>query len=258
MFARLLIVLYAIVSYAVFLVSFLYAVGFVGNYLVPKSIDAGGPASLSEAIVVDLLLLGLFAVQHSIMARPAFKQWSAKLFPVASQRSTYVLLSSLILLLLFWQWRPIPTPVWQIHGIAAWLLSGVYWLGWLIVLASTFMIDHFDLSGLRQAFFALRGAELPGQSFKTPLLYKIVRHPLMLGFLLAFWATPEMTAGHLLFATMTTAYILLGLKLEERDLIALFGTTYRQYRRRVPMLVPRIFGRRPTEDDPSEARSAIP
>jgi protein-S-isoprenylcysteine O-methyltransferase Ste14 len=244
MFARLLILIYAIVSYAVFLAASLYAVSFVGNYLVSKSIDVGGPTDLSEAIVVDLLLLGLFAIQHSVMARPAFKQWWAKIFPVACQRSTYVLLSSLILLLLFWQWRPIPIPIWRVEGIAAWLLIGVHWLGWLIVFASTFMIDHFDLSGLRQAFFALRGAELPGQSFKTPLLYKIVRHPLMLGFLFAFWATPEMSAGHLLFALMTTAYILVGLQLEERDLIAEFGTTYQQYRRRVPMLLPRIFVRR--------------
>jgi protein-S-isoprenylcysteine O-methyltransferase Ste14 len=244
MFARLLILFYAIVSYAVFLVSFLYAVGFVGNYLVSKSIDVGGRTNLTGAIVVDLLLVGLFAIQHSLMARPAFKQWWARIFPVACQRSTYVLLSSLILLLLFWQWRPIPIPVWRIDGIAAWLLIGVYWLGWLIVLASTFMIDHFDLSGLRQAFFALRGAEAPGQTFKTPLLYKIVRHPLMLGLLLAFWATPEMTAGHLLFAIMTTAYILVGLQFEERDLIAEFGTTYQRYRQRVPMLLPRIFGLR--------------
>lgn len=243
MVTRLLILFYAIVSYAVFLASSLYAIGFVGDYLVPKSIDVGGAANLGEAIVVDLVLLGLFAIQHSIMARPAFKQWWGKLFAVACQRSTYVLLSSLILLLLFWQWRPIPEPVWQIEGIAAGLLVGVYWLGWLVVFASTFMIDHFDLSGLRQAFFALRGAEIPGQSFKTPLLYKIVRHPLMLGFLLAFWATPRMTAGHLLFAVMTTAYILVGLQLEERDLIAEFGVTYQQYRRRVPMLLPRIFGR---------------
>jgi len=257
MSARLLILFYAIVSYAVFLVSFLYALGFLGNYLVPKSIDAGSPMNLSKAIVVDLLLLGLFAIQHSIMARPAFKQWWAKIFPVACQRSTYVLLSSLILLLLFWQWRPMPMPVWQINGIAAWLLIGVYWLGWLIVLASTFMIDHFDLSGLRQAFFALRGAEVPGQSFKTPLLYKIVRHPIMLGFLLVFWATPEMTAGHLLFAIVTTAYILVGLRFEERDLIAQFGATYQQYRGRVPMLLPRIFGRRRAEDRQSVARSAI-
>jgi protein-S-isoprenylcysteine O-methyltransferase Ste14 len=244
MFARLLIMFYAIVSYTVFLVSSLYAVGFVGNYLVPKSIDRGGATSLSEAIVVNLLLLGLFAIQHSIMARPAFKQWWSRIFPVACQRSTYVLLSSLILLLLFWQWRPIPIPVWRIDGIAAWVLIGVQGLGWMIVFASTFMIDHFDLSGLRQAFFALRGAEVPGQSFRTPLLYKIVRHPLMLGFLLAFWATPEMTAGHLLFALMTTAYILVGLQFEERDLIAEFGTTYQQYRRRVPMLLPRLFALR--------------
>src|SRR6266704_5999813 len=244
MFARLLILFYAIVSYAVFLVSFLWAVGFVGNYLVPKSIDVGGPTNVSEAVVVDLLLLGIFAIQHSIMARPAFKQWWANIVPVACQRSTYVLLSSLILLLLFWQWRPIPIAVWQIDGIAAWSLIGVYWLGWLIVLASTFLIDHFDLSGLRQAFFALRGAEAPGQSFKTPLLYKIVRHPLMLGFLLAFWATPGMTAGHMLFAIMNTAYILVGLQFEERDLIAQFGTTYQQYRRHVPMLLPRFFSQR--------------
>ncbi len=224
MFARLLILFYAIVSYAVFLVSFLYSVGFVGNYLVPKSIDVGGPTSLSEAIVIDLHLLGLFAIQHSVMARPAFKRRWAKIFPVASERSTYVLLSSLILLLLFWQWRPIPAPVWQIGGIASWLLIGLYWLGWL------------------------RAAEVPGQSFKTPLLYKIVRHPIMLGFLLAFWATPEMTAGHLLFAIMTTAYILIGLRFEETDLVAQFGATYQQYRRRVPMLLPRVFGRRGAQD----------
>ena len=248
MFARLLILLYAIVSYAVFFVSFLYALGFVGNYLVPKSIDVGGATNWSEAIVVDLLLLGIFAIQHSIMARPAFKRWSAKFVPEACQRSTYVLLSSLILLLLFWQWRPIPNQIWQVDGVAAWLLIGVYWLGWLIMLASTFMIDHFDLSGLRQAFSALRGAEVPGQSFKTPLLYKVVRHPIMLGFLLAFWATPEMTAGHLLFAIMTTAYILVGVQFEERDLIAEFGTTYQHYRQRVPMLLPRMFGRRRAED----------
>ncbi|MCK1745574.1 isoprenylcysteine carboxylmethyltransferase family protein [Bradyrhizobium sp. 139] len=248
MVARLAIPLYAIVSYGVFTASFLYALGFVGNYVVPKSIDVGSHTNLSEAIVVDLLLLGLFAIQHSVMARPAFKRWWTKFLPVACQRSTYVLLSSLILLLLFWQWRPIPTPVWQASGIAAWVLTGVHWLGWLIVLASTYMIDHFDLFGLRQAFFALRGAEMPGQSFRTPLLYKIVRHPLMLGFLLAFWATPEMTAGHLLFAVANTAYILVALQFEERDLVTEFGATYQQYRRRVPMLVPRIFGHRRTED----------
>ena len=257
MFARLLILFYAIVSYVVFLVSFLYALGFVGNYLVPKSIDVGGRTNVSEAIVIDLLLLGLFAIQHSVMARPAFKQWWTRFVAAACERSTHVLLSSLLMLLLFWQWRPVPMPVWQVGGIAAWLLIGVYWLGWSIVLASTFMIDHFDLSGLRQALFALRGAGLPDQSFRTPLLYRIVRHPLMLGFLLAFWATPAMTAGHLLFALMTTAYILVGLQFEERNLIAQFGATYQQYRQRVPMLLPRLFGRRRADERQTEARRAV-
>src|SRR3954469_20702038 len=257
MFARLLILLYGIVSYAVFSISFLYSLGFVGNYLVPKSIDVGGAANWSEAIVVNLLLLGMFAIQHSIMARRAFKRWSVKFFPEASQRSTYVLLSSLIQLLLFWQWRPIPIQVWHVEGIAAGLLIGVYWLGWLIMLASTFMIDHFGLSGLRPAVFALRGVDLPGQSFRTPLLYKVVRHPIMLGLLLAFWATPEMTVGHLLFASMSTAYILVGVQFEERDLIAEFGATYQRYRQRVPMLLPRIFGRRETENhEPSRTFGA--
>ncbi|MGC2779925.1 MAG: methanethiol S-methyltransferase [Bradyrhizobium sp.] len=246
MFARLLIMLYAIMSYAVFLASFVWAVGFVGNYndLISKSIDVGGTGPVAEAIVIDLLLLAVFAVQHSVMARPAFKRAWTRIIPAAAERSTYVLLSSLILLLLFWQWRPIPSPVWQVGGFAAAVLIGIHWLGWSIVLASTFMIDHFDLSGLRQAFVALRGTEAPAQPFKTPLLYRLVRHPLMLGFLLTFWATPEMTIGHLLFATMTTAYILVGLQFEERDLIAEFGETYQRYRQRVPMLLPRIFGRR--------------
>jgi len=246
MFARLLILFYAIVSYAVFFVSTLYAIGFVGNFRVPKSIDTGS-ASPAEAIGIDLLLLGIFAIQHSIMARPAFKRWWAGIFPAACQRSTYVLLSSLILLLLFWQWQPIPIQVWRVDGLAAWLLIGACCLGWSIAFASTYMIDHLDLFGLRQAFAALRRAAVPGQSFKTPLLYKVVRHPMMLGFLLAFWATPEMTVGHLLFAITITAYILVALQFEERDLMAEFGATYQQYRERVPMVLPRIFPRRRAE-----------
>jgi len=243
MVARLSVLFYAVVSYAIFLVSAIYAIGFFGNFAVPRSIDVGAPSGPGEAVVVNLLLLGLFAVQHSVMARPAFKRWTASIFPGAYQRSTYVLLSSLILLLLFAHWRPIPAPVWQLGGPAAWLVTCIYWLGWIVVFGSTFMIDHFDLFGLRQAVFALRAAEPPGQSFRTPLLYKIVRHPLMLGFILVFWAAPAMTVGHLLFASMSTAYILVGLQLEERDLIAEFGTTYQEYRRRVPMLLPRLFGR---------------
>ena len=257
MFARLLIPFYAIVSYVVFLASFLYAVGFVGNHLVPKSIDIGGQAHATEAVVVDLLLLGLFAIQHSVMARPAFKQRWTKIIPAAGERATYVLLSSLILLLLFWQWRPIPTPIWQVQGVAAWVLVGLSWLGWLIALAATFMIDHFDLTGLRQAFAAPRGAAAQGPSFRTPLLYAMVRHPLMFGLLLAFWATPDMTAGHLLFAIMTTAYILIGLRFEERDLIDQFGAVYLQYCRRVPMLLPQPFGRRRDRDrEPSRVAGA--
>ena len=247
MFARLLILFYAIVSYAVFFVSTLYAIGFVGNFAVPKSIDAGQPMGLGEAIGVNFLLLGIFAIQHSIMARPAFKRWWTAFLPAASQRSTYVLLSSLILLLLFWQLRPIPMLVWRVEGIAGWLLIGVCGLGWAIAFASTYMIDHLDLFGLRQALSAMRGAAAPNQPFKTPLLYKVVRHPMMLGFLLAFWATPEMTVGHLLFAIANTAYILVALQFEERDLIAEFGATYHQYRERVPMVLPRIFSRRHQE-----------
>jgi len=247
MFARLAILLYALVSYGIFTVSFLYALGFVGNYVVPKSIDIGPPSTVSEAIVVNLLLMSLFAIQHSVMARPSFKRMTT-LLPAACQRSTYVLLSSLILLLLFWQWRPIPAPVWQTSGIAASALTAVHWLGWVIAFCSTHMIDHFDLFGLRQAIVAWRGAEMPGQSFRTPLLYKVVRHPIMLGFLLAFWATPEMTAGHLLFALANTAYILIALQFEERDLVGEFGATYQDYRRRVPMLVPRLFTRRQAEE----------
>lgn len=247
MFARLLTLFYAIVSYAVFFVSSLYAIGFVGNFAVPKSIDTGQPANLGEAIGVNFLLLGIFAIQHSIMARPAFKRWWTTILPAACQRSTYVLLSSLILLLLFWQWRPIPMLVWRADGIAAWLLIGACALGWAIAFASTYMIDHLELFGLRQALSALRGTAASNQAFKTPLLYKIVRHPMMLGFLLAFWATPEMSVGHLLFAIANTAYILAALQLEERDLIAEFGATYQQYRARVPMVLPRIFSRRHQE-----------
>jgi len=241
MAARFLILLYAIVAYTAFFVSSLYAVGFIGNYWVPKSIDLGSPADPREAIVVNLLLLGAFAIQHSVMARPAFKQWWTGIIPAVIERSTYVLLSSLVLLLLFWQWRPIPIQVWHVEGLAAHLLASVYWLGWGIAISSTFMIDHFDLFGLRQVFSALRGSATSDPAFRTPLLYRLVRHPLMLGFLIAFWATPEMSAGHLLFAIATTLYILVALQLEERDLIAKFGATYRQYCQRVPMLLPRIF-----------------
>jgi len=236
--------LYGVLSYLVFFGASLYAMGFIGNGLVPKSIDSGAPGGLAASIVIDLLLLSAFAVQHSVMARPAFKAWWTRIVPPQCERSTYVLASSLLLLLLFWQWRPITTPIWRAEGVLATVLIAIYWIGWLTVLASTFQIDHFDLFGLRQVFAALRGAALPPPLFRTPWLYRIVRHPLMLGFLLVFWATPQMSAGHLLFAVMTTTYILVGVRLEERDLVAAFGAAYEGYRARVPMLLPRLFGGR--------------
>ncbi|MFI0845639.1 methanethiol S-methyltransferase [Mesorhizobium sp. IMUNJ 23232] len=231
--------IYGIATYLIFLGSFLYAIGFVGNFVVPKSIDSGVAGSPVEALVVNVLLLGLFAAQHSIMARPAFKRWWTRHVPEPAERSTYVLLASLVLLLLYWQWRPMPEPVWTIvDPFWVTVINGVFWLGWGILLISTFLINHFELFGLRQVFAGLHRKELPAPVFRTPLFYKWVRHPLYVGFLLAFWATPSMTWGHLLFSVGTTGYILLGIFLEERDLVAMFGDQYRAYRRQVGMLIP--------------------
>jgi protein-S-isoprenylcysteine O-methyltransferase Ste14 len=239
--------IYGLVAYALFLGTILYAIGFVGNVLVPKSIDSGEPGPLALAVTVNSLLLGLFALQHSVMARPGFKRWWTRFVPRSVERTTYVVLASLILILLFWQWRPILTPVWAVTDPTfATILLAVFWIGWALVFLSTFLIDHFELFGLRQVWARIRGRELPQPTFKTPLFYKAVRHPLYLGFLLAFWATPVMTAGHLLFAIATTGYILIAIALEERDLIALFGDQYRRYRQLVPMLIP-LPGRRSPE-----------
>jgi protein-S-isoprenylcysteine O-methyltransferase Ste14 len=239
-------VVYGIICYLVSLVTLLWAVAFVGG-LVPPELRANAMA-LPQTLLIDLGLISLFGVQHSVMARAGFKRWWTRIVPQPIERSTYVLLASLALLLLFWQWRPLPGVVWHVEQpLVGWLLWGLCGLGWLLVGASTFAIDHFDLMGLRQPYTHLHGARLAPPAFKASALYSVVRHPLMLGFLIAFWATPHMTLGHLLFALSMTAYILIGVRYEERDLVRIFGSTYQAYRQRVPMLLP-VPGRVGRED----------
>jgi len=236
---RILAFVYGIAAYVVSFLTLLYAIGFVAGLGVPKDLNSGAIVPAEEALIVNLLLLSLFAVQHSVMARPQFKRWWTRLVPVAIERSTYVLLASLALVLLFWQWRPLPAVLWRIDNPQiALALTGVSLAGWLIVLASTFLINHFELFGLQQVTVHLVGRTMPEPRFRTPVLYRLVRHPLYFGLVIAFWATPVMTAGHLLFAAVTTAYIFVGIFLEERDLTAQFGDEYRRYRQRVAMLIP--------------------
>jgi protein-S-isoprenylcysteine O-methyltransferase Ste14 len=253
---RLLAIAYGAIVYCVFLLTFLYAIAFVGNLFVPKSIDIGATSTLAEALLVNVGLLGLFAAQHSIMARPVFKRWWTKLVPQSVERTTYVLFASALLALLLWQWRPITATVWSVESpLAVTALHVTFWLGWGIVLFSTFLINHFELFGLAQVVNFFRGRKPAHPVFRTPSLYRVMRHPLYFGFLLAFWSAPVMSAGHLLFAIATTGYILLGIFLEERDLIAEFGDQYRRYRATVRMLLP--LPRRRTSAVPASATPGV-
>jgi protein-S-isoprenylcysteine O-methyltransferase Ste14 len=243
---------YGIACYGVFFATLLYAIGFIGNFGVPKSIDSGPDGSMLMALLVDGALLALFALQHSIMARPWFKRLWTRIVPEPVERSTYVLFSSCALLLLFWQWRPIGGVIWNLEGgMGGTVMLGLYATGLVIVLLSTFLINHFDLFGLRQVYLYLIGRKYTQLEFRTPFFYRYVRHPLYVGWLLTFWAAPIMTAAHLFFAVMTTAYILMAIQFEEADLMSLYGDKYRRYRRQVPMIIPALGN--PRAKTPSEA-----
>lgn len=248
---RLLALIYGVVSYAFFFGVFLYAIGFTGNMLVPRSIDAGGPVSAGGvgimAVIINLALLSVFALQHSIMARPEFKKVWTKIIPKPIERSTYVLLASAALALIFWQWRPMTASVWDLSGSAGGaVLMSTFWFGWLFVLASTFQFDHFELFGLSQVWSNFKEKDYGDLKFRVPLFYQFIRHPIMLGFIIAFWSAPVMSVGHLLFAAVTTSYIWIALYMEERDLKQAFGKEYTDYTARVGKLVPKFKRPAPT------------
>jgi protein-S-isoprenylcysteine O-methyltransferase Ste14 len=247
------VLVYGVVSYAIFFATFCYAAGFVGNFLVPKSMDSAPANPFGFALAINAGLLGLFAVQHSVMARPFFKRWLTRFVPEAAERSTYVLLSSLALILLFWLWQPLGGMLWDVHHpLGAGILHAGFAFGWLLVLVTTFLINHFDLFGLRQVWKFFRNVPYRPLKFVTPGPYRLVRHPLYVGWLFAFWCTPTMTVTHLVFALATTSYILIAIQLEERDLVEFHGDDYLQYRRKTPMLVPRL-----SVDDGPETRRIV-
>jgi methanethiol S-methyltransferase len=236
---RMLAVLYSVVSYFVFLATFIYTIGFVGDMVFPKTINSGTSGSMGRSLFIDAVLLGLFAIPHSLMARSNFKRWWTMIIPPVIERSTYVLVSSLLLAFLFWQWQPMPYIILEIRNpVGRVALQVLFWMGWVIVVISTFLISHVDLFGLRQVYLHQVGKPSNDSDFRIPGLYKIVRHPLMLGFIIAFWSTPKMTFGHLIFAVGTTIYILIALQFEERDLVRIHGSAYESYRERVFMLLP--------------------
>jgi protein-S-isoprenylcysteine O-methyltransferase Ste14 len=236
---RIVAFLYGVVAYVFFFVTFLYAIGFVEDLVVPTTIDTGLSAPTMQALIINLILMSIFAIQHSVMARQQFKRWWTQFVPASVERTTYVLFATLALALLLWQWRPMPEVVWQVaNPQAATAITAVSLIGWLIVLTSTFLINHFELFGLHQVANNLTGRPMPAPRFRMPLYYKFVRHPIYLGFIIAFWAAPTMTLGHLLFAAVTTAYIFVGIQLEERDMVDVFGDQYRSYKKRVSMLLP--------------------
>ena len=233
--------IYSACCYLIFLLTFLYLIGFIGRVVVPKNIDDGIVINHWWAALINLSLLLLFALQHTVMARQGFKSWLARYIPTTVERSTYVLLSSLVLMLMFWLWQPMPTPVWTVEtSLLRVMVSATFWLGWVLVLVATLLISHFELFGLKQAIDRYRNAVPRVHAFKTPGLYKVVRHPLYLGFLIVFWATPDMSAGRLLFALGMSAYLFIGAHFEERDLVALFGEQYRCYQKRVGMVLPKF------------------